>query len=128
MATFSNQNYQTDRGSVFLTKIEDLAGVDAVTGEEPAGTLTEDMTCRIGRTSRESGIRPRFVTLKRGIGAAVTDPDPEIPGRALVNSGASYRRVAVLTQAHYNTINKGDNFTIEGTVYEVSGKTGEDVK
>ena len=127
MATFSNQKYLSDRGNVFFTKIEDLAGVDAVIGDEPAGAATEDMICRISRTARESGIRPRFVTLKRAIGATTTDPDPEIPGRALVNSGASYRRLAILTPTRFNEIELDEEFTIEGTVYQVSGKTGEDV-
>lgn len=128
MATFSNRNYETDEGNIFITRVEDLAGIDAVTGDPPVGERDEEMTVRIGRTEREAGIRPRFVTLKRAIGAQTTDPDPEIPGRALVNSGSVYRRVAVLTSAHFDTISKDDPFTVEGVAYVVSGKTNEDVK
>ena len=127
MATFSTRKYRTDNDSIFFTKIEDLAGVATVTGTEPTGDATEDMTVRISRTARESGVRPRHVVLKRAIGTNTTDPDPEIAGRALVNSGATYRRLAVLTSAHFATLERGQSVTIEGTAYEIVSKQSEDV-
>lgn len=108
---FQTIGYESDDGKIYNLKISQEK-VAAAGGS--AGATTSDMYVKLSKTDREFGKRPRFVTLSQS--------ETTTSGRTL----KTYSRLPVTTQAAWAAMSNGQDITIDGETYEVSGKEPED--
>jgi hypothetical protein len=120
MPQILRKKYSTDNGSVFFTLLDGRAGAQEVAGDEPAGTMTENMTVRFTKNNKEVGIRPRHALLARSIGTQDEDS-------CLVTTAERYKRVIVLTKARLDEIELEEEFTIGEATYKVKKLIDEEI-
>lgn len=108
--------YQTDKGNIFYCVSDDSPALDAIRGVEPNGNVTENMTIKTSKHSKEFGFKPRTCILKlKGSQSAAG---------CLINPNSITKRVAILTPTAVLP-QRGSEVTVNGRVWLVSSISGE---
>ena len=55
--------YETDNGNFFYARTDNSPALAYIRGTVPTGAITESITFKVSRTSKELGYTPRHVTL-----------------------------------------------------------------
>lgn len=120
-------NYQTDNGSIFYVRDDSDDVLQAIRGAIPTGTVTENITLRKTKNTKQAGLRPRYALFARQVGTAGTNAN------GLATFGKRYKKVVLLTQAAANAIVVGNidgagvtSFTQRGAIYWAQRVVGED--
>lgn len=108
--------YKTDKGNIFYCRTDDSPELASIRGAEPTGNVTENITFKVSKKTKEVGFKPRqaILALKGSQTAA----------GCLVNPNSVTKRVIILDPA--TTIpNRGTELTVNGRTWVVSGFTSE---
>jgi hypothetical protein len=110
--------YETDNGNFFFARTDDSPQLTSIRGALPTGSITESMTFKVSKTSKEVGCQPRHVTLylKTADGTA----------GCLVNPKTVVKKVVVLKPS--TVITPGQEVTVNGRTWITGSITGEQMR
>lgn len=110
--------YTTNGGSTYNARDDADPAIDTIRGTYPTAPVTEPITLRKTRHSKEVGLRPRMVLFARLIGTDGTT------NTGLTTSAKAYKKVIIPTAARWAAIVTGsiggtgvDNFVHKGATY-----------
>jgi hypothetical protein len=120
---YNNYLYVSDFGgdsySIRLNVNSGLAQPTQPAVQTTTTTPTRRESARVSGSSRRLGVRARYVNLTRSVTGGT-------------GAGAVTRKyttkLAILLAADFNTLVKGSTVTINGVAWQVSSKSGEDIK
>lgn len=119
MASGTNKyKYQTDKGNIFYARTDDSPQLTNIRGEEPTGAVTESMTFKVSRASKETGCTPRHVTLY--LKTADTFDG------CLINPKTVVKKVVILKNDH--NVTQGQEITVNGRTFIVGPITSEQMR
>lgn len=110
--------YETNAGNIFFAETDDAASLDTVRGAQPTGAVTESITFKVSKSSKESGCKPRHCILVLKTSESVSE--------CLVNPKAARKTVVVLKSDHTPPI--GTEVTVNGRVWIVGSVIGEQMR
>ncbi len=110
--------YMTDAGNIFYARTDDSVSLTAIRGQEPAGAITESITFKVSKTSKELGCSPRHVKLYL--------KSTDTSDGCLVNPKTVVKNVVVLSPAH--VVTAGAEVTVNGRVWIVGSIVGEQMR
>lgn len=114
----TDSKYEADGGDIHYIRLD--AGATAVANNTaPTGAINSDIKCKVSKTNREHGLRPRMVRLRRRITAGTGDT---------AVTASKYARVPILTEAAFSNaaFNIGAEVTYKTQTWTVVGKVAED--
>ena len=110
--------YQTDKGNIFYARTDDSAELSGVRGAQPTGAVTESITFKISRSSKELGCTPRHAILY--LKTATTSDG------CLVNPKTVTKKVVVLKPD--TTLNPGTEVPCNGRQWIIGSVVGEQMR
>ena len=128
MSGIGRYTYVTDKGSRFELLMDDDGVLDTVRGTPATGALTENLTIKLSKNSKQAGISPRYILFARDIGIE----NPLTIG--LKDTGKKYRLVPCLTKTAWDeVVTDASNanrttFTQNLAVYKAVRKVAEKIK
>lgn len=112
------ERYQTDAGNIFYARTDDDPGLSEVRGEPPTGSITENITFKVSKKSKEVGCVPRHCVLKPKSTVSISG--------CLVNPTGASKKVVVWKK---DTIPpSGTEVTLGGRVWIVGSVIGEQMR
>lgn len=119
MASGTNKyRYETDAGNIFFARTDDSPALSNIRGAEPTGSITESITFKVSRTSKELGCTPRHVKLYL--------KSTDTSDGCLINPKSVTKNVVILKPSH--TVNAGSEVTVNGRVWIVGSVVGEQMR
>ena len=119
--------YQTDANFVYNVRDDGDSVLDAIRGAAVTAALTENITLKKTRHSKQVGLRPRMVLFARLIGATTTTTG------GLTNAAKAYKKVVIPTKTAWSAVVTGaiggagvTNFTQKGATYYATALIDED--
>lgn len=110
--------YETDNGNIFFARTDDSAALEAIRGAQPTGSITESITFKVSRTSKEVGCTPRYARLY--LDTEVTETG------CLVNPQTVSKNVVVLKKD--TVVTPGQKVTVNGRAWVVGSIVGEQMR
>lgn len=108
--------YETDKGNIFYCVCDDSPALDSIRGTEPTGNITESITFKESKSSKEFGLKPRTAILKLK-GAQTAEG-------CLVNPNSITKRVPILKRGA-NIPQRGTELTVNGRIWIVGSVSSE---
>lgn len=112
------KKYETDAGNFFYARTDDDPALATITGAEPTGSVTENITFKVSKKSKEVGCTPRHCILK-------LKSDTAISG-CLINPSGTTKKVVVFKKDHNPPT--GTQITVGGRVWIVGSVIGEQMR
>ena len=111
MASGTNKyKYQTDKGNIFYARTDDSPQLTNIRGEEPTGAVTESMTFKVSRASKET------LYLKTA----------DTFDGCLINPNTVVKKVVILKNDH--NVTQGQEITVNGRTFIVGPITSEQMR
>ena len=108
--------YKTDKGNLFYARTDDSPDLASIRGAEPSGNVTENITFKVSKSSKEVGFKPRQAIL-------ALQGTQSISG-CLVNPNNVTKRVVILDPATVLP-QRGTVLTVNGRSWVLTGYTTE---
>lgn len=119
MASGTNKyKYQSDKGNIFYARTDDSDELSGVRGEQPTGAVTENITFKVSRGSKEVGCTPRHVILY--LKTSTTSDG------CLVNPKTVSKKVVVLKNS--TTLTPGTEVPCNGRTWIIGSVVGEQMR
>lgn len=106
---FVNTKYEADNGDIHPIRLNTATAGAA--GAAPSGAVSNPVKCKVSKTNREFGLRPRGLLLSRDVGTAP-------------NNFKKYRFLPILTATQFQQ--PESTYNIGGTTWTFVSKVPED--
>ena len=110
--------YDTDNGNFFYARTDNSPALANIRGTVPTGAITESITFKVSRTSKELGYTPRHVTLYLDV--------PNTSVDCLINPKTVIKKVVVLKPS--TVITPGEPVTVNGRKWITGSITEEQMR
>jgi hypothetical protein len=111
--------YEADSGNIYYARTDDSEALAAIRGTEPTGNVTESMTFRVSKNTKEVGCKPRHCLLY--------PKGTDVSEGCILNPKAASKQVVVLKKAA-NVPARGTPVTVNGREYVVGSVIGEQMR
>lgn len=110
--------YEADSGNIFYARTDDDSELQSIRGDQPTGSVTENITFKVSKNAGEVGCKPRHCILVLKTDESISD--------CLVNPKAARKTVVVLKKDHTPPI--GTEITVNGRKWVVGSVIGEQMR